>query len=657
MKAVNPGTQFGDVLFEYAPVGLAFLDTELRYVRLNPALAEINGMPVEAHIGRSVPELWPDLDPRVVEHLRRVLDTGEPILDLELQGTTPAAPGDVRSFIQSYRPVVGEDGKIVGLNCSVVEITRQKAVEHALRRARDAAALLATLNGRLAGATTVDEVGRFVIESTGPTFEAHTAGAFVLEGRSFRTIAASGYEEEIVAEMGVWPADTPTPVKAALEAGDVRTWDSFDAMEAAFPHLAAAMRRTGERSLAIAPMLVNDEPVGALHVGFDTERELDADGRRDLRAVADAAAQAIARIRLVEAERRGRAMLVAAVDQMPMGIVVADERGGIVHANAASARIWRGTAPAQSFREYGPYRGFHRDGRPYAPEEWPIARSITTGEVVVDEEVTIRTFDHQERVISVSSAPVLGHDRERIGGVVVFGDITERRHGEELREAFVGMLSHELRTPVTSIYGAAHLLAHRAEGLDADVRGALVLDIESAATRLSQLIENLLVLARAERGVTQLDVAPVLVHHVVRRVLAQESPSWPGTSFTVEATRPGPTALADEAVVELMLRNVVGNAAKYARGAITVAVESRDGGDVVVCVRDQGPGIPDDELDRVFALFHRSASTAKAAPGSGIGLYVVRHLARAQGGDAWARNRPEGGLEVAFRLPYAASDD
>ena len=123
-----------DTLFGTAPVGLGFLDSNLRFVRVNDKLAAINGVPPHAHTGRTVAEVLPDMGPSVLEVLRRVLETGDPIVDMELTGVTPAAPGLTRTWMASYYPVLAAEGTTIGVGTVVVDITdRTRAEEERAR--------------------------------------------------------------------------------------------------------------------------------------------------------------------------------------------------------------------------------------------------------------------------------------------------------------------------------------------------------------------------------------------------------------------------------------------------------------------------------------------------------------------------------------------
>lgn len=122
-----------EAIYQTAPIGLAILDCDLRFVRLNHRLAEINGISVEEHLGRTVREIVPDLADTVEPLFHQIIETGEPLLDLEINGETAAEPGIKRTWIESWFPVKDASGQIIGINVVVQEITERKQAEIALR--------------------------------------------------------------------------------------------------------------------------------------------------------------------------------------------------------------------------------------------------------------------------------------------------------------------------------------------------------------------------------------------------------------------------------------------------------------------------------------------------------------------------------------------
>jgi len=220
-----------------------------------------------------------------------------------------------------------------------------------------------------------------------------------------------------------------------------------------------------------------------------------------------------------------------------------------------------------------------------------------------------------------------------------------------VREAFLGVLSHELRTPVTTIYGGSAVLTRQHAQIDESKRQEVLEDIRNEADRLYRLVENLLVLSRVERQGLQIETEPVLLQRLVPRVAESESARWPDAQWINKLPAGLPSVDAEETYVEQVLRNLLGNAAKYG-GSGPVTVSAVDQGDTVrVSVADTGPGFPQEEADAIFELFYRSPTVVRRASGAGIGLFVSRQLVEAMGGRLWARNHPEGGSEFCFELP------
>jgi PAS domain S-box-containing protein len=134
-----------EAVYDAAPVGLCILDTDLRFVRLNRRFAEINGVPVEAHIGRTPREVVPDLGEQAEAAMRHVIETGE-MLDLEVSGTTPARPGVVRYWKERWVPLRDRAGGITGISIAAIEVTEQRRAEHALRESEEKSRTLADLS-------------------------------------------------------------------------------------------------------------------------------------------------------------------------------------------------------------------------------------------------------------------------------------------------------------------------------------------------------------------------------------------------------------------------------------------------------------------------------------------------------------------------------
>jgi K+-sensing histidine kinase KdpD len=233
----------------------------------------------------------------------------------------------------------------------------------------------------------------------------------------------------------------------------------------------------------------------------------------------------------------------------------------------------------------------------------------------------------------------------------------EVRRANSAKDEFLGFISHELRTPITVIHGGAHLLRSRRAELTPDVADSILADVEREAERLARMLENLLALSRAELD-AEFPVEPVLLQRLIPQLVQGLEPGN-ACRLEVRIETALPPVAANPGYLEHVLRNLLQNAAKYApAGSKIEVVVTGDAGGGSVAVLDEGPGVPPEDIERIFERFYRSDHTAGIAPGAGLGLAVCRRLIEGLGGTIRADLRPEGGLAVSFWLPaYDVEED
>lgn len=248
-----------------------------------------------------------------------------------------------------------------------------------------------------------------------------------------------------------------------------------------------------------------------------------------------------------------------------------------------------------------------------------------------------------------------------VHNAVLVDDLTETaeslQRANAAKDEFLGLVSHELKTPITTIMGNAEILERRGSQLDDEMRAAALGDIRHEAERLHRIIDNLLVLARLDSG-QQVETEPVIVSQLVERVAEHHRRGDAVRDVVVRLDADAKLANASPDYVEQVLRNLVGNAAKYSRAGAPIEITTeRHGGEISIRVLDAGDGIPDDELEHIFTPFYRSPRTAQKVAGVGIGLAVCKRLVEAQEGRIWAcRRKDAAGTEFGFTLPVVADD-
>jgi two-component system sensor histidine kinase KdpD len=226
-----------------------------------------------------------------------------------------------------------------------------------------------------------------------------------------------------------------------------------------------------------------------------------------------------------------------------------------------------------------------------------------------------------------------------------------RAETERLRNSLLSSVSHDLRTPLASITGAASTLLESEGRLDAGTRRDLLEALHEEADRLNRLVQNLLEMTRLQSGALQLRTEWHSIEEVVGAALGRFGKALARRAVTVRVPADLPLVPMDDVLIEQVLINLVDNAIKYTPPESPIEVSAEDTGPAVLIeFADRGPGLPPGEERHIFEKFHRAEVTPPVR-GAGLGLAICRGIVQAHGGRIWAENRPGGGVTVRFTLP------
>jgi len=247
------------------------------------------------------------------------------------------------------------------------------------------------------------------------------------------------------------------------------------------------------------------------------------------------------------------------------------------------------------------------------------------------------------------------------GAVIVLNDVTDMQRLESVRRDFVANVSHELKTPIASIKGFVETLLDGAAEDPADARRFLEI-VARQADRLAAIIEDLLALSRIEQSEGQgtLPLEPAAISAVVAAVVTECGPRAAEKSIRLVTSCPEDLVVEINApLLEQALINLTDNAIKYSDGDRTAWIDAaavrRDGrAELVLTVRDEGRGISEEHLPRLFERFYRvDSARSRALGGTGLGLSIVKHIAQAHGGSVGVESEPGVGTTFTMRLPLA----
>lgn len=354
---------------------------------------------------------------------------------------------------------------------------------------------------------------------------------------------------------------------------------------------------------------------------------------------------------LQDNERIARAQMTseqqALFDSMAEGLLVLDPAGRIQMVNTAFRRLLGIDADVHSRTVLEALRLHEVAALVKELSERPAENRLAR---------EIKLTRPADRWLEVSGAPIVGTKGQPRGTVLIFHETTRLKQLENARKEFVANVSHELRTPLSLIKGYIETLLEGAKD-DPATASRFLRTIERNAERLELLIEDLLVISELESGRVNLTLQPVLLAPLIKKVADDFHAKADARSIALAETVPDLTVCADARRLEQVVCNLLDNAIKYGNPGGMVMIAARVSGELVeISVRDNGPGIPPEALDRVFERFYRvDKARSREQGGTGLGLSIVKHIVQSHGGRAWAQSRLGEGSTFFFTLPLASS--
>ncbi|MGW0735433.1 ATP-binding protein [Streptomyces sp. NPDC002851] len=341
-------------------------------------------------------------------------------------------------------------------------------------------------------------------------------------------------------------------------------------------------------------------------------------------------------------------------DDLPDGLVVADETGRVICFNAAAARITAvpaATALGLPLEHALPLEDLEgcrwwQLTDPYGGLSTRVRQPERNLLLPGGREVLVAA-----RYVRASPAGPL----RRL--VVSLRDTEARRRTERSHAELIATVAHELRSPLTSVKGFTATLLAKWERFTDDQKRLMLETVDADANRVTRLIAELLDISRIDSGRLEVrrqpvDIGAAVGRHIQAHVAAGRSPD----RFLVRLEQPLPDLWADPDKIDQVLSNLLENAVRHGEGTVTIDVapsvspREREAAGTTVTVSDEGPGIPEESMNRVFTRFWRGSKRG----GTGLGLYIVKGIVEAHGGTITVGRGPAGGAEFRFTLPVAA---
>lgn len=412
-------------------------------------------------------------------------------------------------------------------------------------------------------------------------------------------------------------------------------------------------------SFLAMPILHVDQRVGGIFLGLkESAAEFTLDDEQTLGMLASQAALVIANALTYRAERRARADLETLINISPVGVVVIDVKTGKpVSFNPEAIRIVGNLlSPGQSPEDLmGTISYVRSDGREIAINEMPMQEQLGSGETVRVEEVVLKVPDGRSVSTLINATSSRADDGTIKSCIVTMQDLTPIQNLERMRAEFLGVVSHELRAPLTAVKGSATTLIQAIDDLEPAEMLQFFKIIDEQTDRMRDLISELLQVASIEAGKLSIRTEPLEPADLIDEAKQRFLSGGGRDNIVIGRFDQSPRVMADRRRIVQVLNNLLSNAEKFSPQASSIHIEVvRKKLYIEISVTDSGKGIASDVLPHLFLKFvrHQTNDGDGEIRGTGLGLSICKGIVEAHGGRIWATsNGPGTGSTFSFTLP------
>jgi len=527
-------------------------------------------------------------------------------------------------------------------NQIAVAIENAQLYKKATERMKEATALH-RVSGTLMRTLNLDQLLESILKVLQRSFGYHHCAILLVDEKreELRIEAARGYLRNTVGKPGI---------KIGQER--ILGWVAANRMPLNVPDVTQDNRYVekvkGIGSEIAVPILVGEKLVGVLDVQSTEVNAFGEDDLRNLSSIAAQAAVAIERARLYEATLAERKRTERIVTSIADGVVTVDRELRVLSMNPAAEQMtgWQeaeaighSCAEVLSLTSESGESLCNESCQELSGHNFPRARTLRK--------------DGRPIYVSASLAPLLGPADQVSGGVIAIRDCTAEMELDRMKSEMVTMVSHELRSPLANMQTAIELVL--TSDFEVDLQREMSNLVRSQCARLASFVEELLDVSQLEAGQIAMRWEPVTLWPLIQQIVTTlEATERRGHRFQLIGQSELPFAWADPRKVEMILTNLLQNAANYSPDGSTITIEAKttENTDILVSVSDEGEGIAPANLEQIFQPYYRIGnSSSEKVPGRGLGLYIVKKLVEMHGSRIWVESEVGKGSHFIFTLP------
>ncbi len=346
----------------------------------------------------------------------------------------------------------------------------------------------------------------------------------------------------------------------------------------------------------------------------------------------------------MEKEKKGGRELNAILSSMKEGVIAVDADGRLIQANTAAMRLFnigeKGLAGRRFFQELIRNTDVQR-----------LLEELLSNNSDIEREIEV--FGTKKTHLQVRGTALLSPEGKAIGALVVFNDVSRMKKLEDMRKDFVANVSHEIRTPLTAIVGAVETLLEN--DLGGKERNRMLEILAKHSQRLNVLVEDILSLSKIEQGIDELDFTHSSVAQMVEGAVDACREKADEKDIEIKVDMEDFELNMDQGLFQQAVINLIDNAVKYSDEGEEIRIKvkkTKDGCDI--SVSDDGCGIPQEHIPRIFERFYRvDKARSRELGGTGLGLSIVKYVVSAHGGEVIVDSAPDKGSTFTVRIPHS----
>ncbi len=399
------------------------------------------------------------------------------------------------------------------------------------------------------------------------------------------------------------------------------------------------------------PLAAHGQVIGVLFIFRSYPDIFSGNDKLLLQSFADQAAIAVFNAQLYTQLKYEKIRLDALVDSAADGILILNADNSIERCNIAFEKLYGRPRADIQMKLHSEIISWSRRPEGQTLEEAQVGNWPLTTNAYLYVEGDLQRPEPPPLPVGITYAPLLSPDGTLRNIIATVRDITKFRNAEQIKNTFVSIVSHELKTPVALIKGYVSTLRRE----DAKWDKAIIKDslsvIEEEADHLANMIEDLLDASRLQAGGLTPNLSDVSIPMLAEQLVERFRTQTEYHTFVINFPPKFPIILADENRISQVITNLISNALKYSsEGEIQISGQVRSG-QVIITVSDQGPGIDPTDIPYIFDRFYRSDQAVRKTKGAGLGLYLAKAIVEAHGGRIWVDPKPGSGARICFSLP------